>query len=524
MESFSNQSNSSQSLPLPLPLPLPPTPLAQQPPLPFLSSDTISVSQQQQSSASSIVSHQVNNTISSLFHSFATPVPPQTSTFSSALTPSQTNHLSYHFSQLSRYQPSHKPVVAPKNTAPAKDANNGKGFGPAANTRLQSRKLLEQQKLKREEERWQPFEEESLMDQNSLPNDLLELCLVRLPWRCLVRLRLVCKRWRALLLSPSFLQLRALSGYHEPWLFIFKPESRDSEAAILAYDPVYKKSQFIRAPILAGRNHYSLVVGGGLIYLVGGCCSSSSALVYNPVTNTWKEMPPMHHARDMPAVGVIEEKGEKGTKRTKLIVAGGKGLSRRSLCSAEIYDPQTNRWSYIMSLPSSFREVRFGTVHNGKLLVYSRRLNLINEVASYDVEKGMWSRLPMTHNSTAPPRYHHFHLVSCGGKLFKVEDGPHMKEETSISVWRLEESKMEWVEVAPIPPLEKGTWLWYIGCVAGKDNQCMIYLYELAAARMIVLVVVRGAQREENEERVQALEESARDMLLVGGYFDGECI
>ncbi|BBN18694.1 hypothetical protein MPTK1_8g04650 [Marchantia polymorpha subsp. ruderalis] len=479
MESFSNQSNSSQSLPLPLPLPLPPTPLAQQPPLPFLSSDTISVSQQQQSSASSIVSHQVNNTISSLFHSFATPVPPQTSTFSSALTPSQTNHLSYHFSQLSRYQPSHKPVVAPKNTAPAKDANNGKGFGPAANTRLQSRKLLEQQKLKREEERWQPFEEESLMDQNSLPNDLLELCLVRLPWRCLVRLRLVCKRWRALLLSPSFLQLRALSGYHEPWLFIFKPESRDSEAAILAYDPVYKKSQFIRAPILAGRNHYSLVVGGGLIYLVGGCCSSSSALVYNPVTNTWKEMPPMHHARDMPAVGVIEEKGEKGTKRTKLIVAGGKGLSRRSLCSAEIYDPQTNRWSYIMSLPSSFREVRFGTVHNGKLLVYSRRLNLINEVASYDVEKGMWSRLPMTHNSTAPPRYHHFHLVSCGGKLFKVEDGPHMKEETSISVWRLEESKMEWVEVAPIPPLEKGTWLWYIGCVAGKDNQCMIYLYEV---------------------------------------------
>lgn len=41
---------------------------------------------------------------------------------------------------------------------------------------------------------------------------------------------------------------------------------------------------------------------------------------------------------------------------------------------------------------------------------------------------------------------------------------------------------------------------------------------------MIVLVVVRGAQREENEERVQALEESARDMLLVCGCFDGECI
>lgn len=76
-------------------------------------------------------------------------------------------------------------------------------------------------------------------------------------------------------------------------------------------------------------------------------------------------------------------------------------------------------------------------------------------------------------------RYHHFHLVSCGGKLFKVEDGPHMKEETSISVWRLEQSKMEWFEVAPIPPLEKGTWLWYIGCVAGKDNQCMIYMYEV---------------------------------------------
>ena len=45
-----------------------------------------------------------------------------------------------------------------------------------------------------------------------LPDDILELCFMRLPLTSLMNTRLVCKKWRSLTTPPRFMQMRR-EGY-----------------------------------------------------------------------------------------------------------------------------------------------------------------------------------------------------------------------------------------------------------------------------------------------------------------------
>ncbi|PKI55097.1 hypothetical protein CRG98_024388, partial [Punica granatum] len=54
-----------------------------------------------------------------------------------------------------------------------------------------------------------------------LPDDILEMCLVRLPLTSLMNARLVCKKWRNLTSTPRFMQMRKEGLYQSPWLFLF---------------------------------------------------------------------------------------------------------------------------------------------------------------------------------------------------------------------------------------------------------------------------------------------------------------
>jgi hypothetical protein len=97
-----------------------------------------------------------------------------------------------------------------------------------------------------------------------------------------------------------------------------------------------------------------VVAAGGLIYVIGGCHEinrpQATVLVYNPLTNIWKEASPMLHPRSKPAAGVFrytfksknlyehEEQGwlhhHFGEGTQKIIVAGGEGGICEQLQSA----------------------------------------------------------------------------------------------------------------------------------------------------------------------------------------------
>lgn len=154
-----------------------------------------------------------------------------------------------------------------------------------------------------------------------LPDDILELCLVRLPVTSLMNARLVCKKWRNLTKSPRFMQMRREGLFQSPWMFLFGAVkdgycSGEIHALDVSLDVWHK----IDAQILKGRFLFSVTSIGEDIYIVGGCSSLTSfgrvdkssfkthkdVLVFSPLTKLWRKAAPMKYSRSSPILGISQ--------------------------------------------------------------------------------------------------------------------------------------------------------------------------------------------------------------------------
>ncbi|XP_071698105.1 F-box/kelch-repeat protein At5g42350-like [Rutidosis leptorrhynchoides] len=151
-----------------------------------------------------------------------------------------------------------------------------------------------------------------------LPDDILEMCLMRLPLTSLMNSRLVCKRWRALTTTARFMQMRRDGSYPSPWLFLFGT-AKDSffSGDIHAFDVSFNKWHKIEAEILKGRFSFSVTSVYDNIFIVGGRSSlgkmdrhssktHKGVLVLSPSTKSWHKVASMKYARSKPVVGVYE--------------------------------------------------------------------------------------------------------------------------------------------------------------------------------------------------------------------------
>lgn len=154
-----------------------------------------------------------------------------------------------------------------------------------------------------------------------LPDDILEMCLVRLPLTSLMTARLVCKKWRCLTTTSRFLQMRR-EGYHQnPWLFLFGAVKEGyCSGEIHALDVSLDQWHTIDADILKGRFMFSVASILDDIYIVGGCSSLTNfgkvdrssfkthkgVMMFSPLTKSWRKVASMKYARSMPVLGVSE--------------------------------------------------------------------------------------------------------------------------------------------------------------------------------------------------------------------------
>ncbi|XP_078151266.1 F-box/kelch-repeat protein At5g42350-like [Carex rostrata] len=155
----------------------------------------------------------------------------------------------------------------------------------------------------------------------SVPDDVLELILVKLPLSSLMAARCVCKKWRDLTTSWQFIQLRSNCQYSTPWLFllgVMRDESHSGD--IHALDMSSDKWHHIKSDRLQGRFLYSTVGVGSDLYIVGGCSTApnctpnsplslktnKSVLVFSPLTGLWRKAASMRVARSRPIVGAFE--------------------------------------------------------------------------------------------------------------------------------------------------------------------------------------------------------------------------
>lgn len=154
-----------------------------------------------------------------------------------------------------------------------------------------------------------------------LPDDILEMCLVRLPLTCLMNARLVCRKWRHLTTTPRFLEMRREGSYLNPWLFLFGAvKDGYCSGEIHALDVSQDQWHRIGADILRGRFMFSVASIQDDVYIVGGCSSLTNfgrvdrssfkthkgVLVFSPLTKSWRKVASMRYARSMPILGISE--------------------------------------------------------------------------------------------------------------------------------------------------------------------------------------------------------------------------
>eukprot|EP00268_Persea_americana_P013451 TRINITY_DN1590_c0_g1_i1.p1 TRINITY_DN1590_c0_g1~~TRINITY_DN1590_c0_g1_i1.p1 ORF type:complete len:438 (-),score=75.79 TRINITY_DN1590_c0_g1_i1:2214-3527(-) len=196
-----------------------------------------------------------------------------------------------------------------------------------------------------------------------LPDDLAIACLIRVPRVEHRKLRLVCKRWYRLLSGNFFYSLRKSLGMAEEWVYVIKRD-RDGKISWHAFDPIYQIWQ--QLPPVPGEYSEALgfgcaVLSGCHLYLFGGKDpnrgSMRRVIFYSARTNKWHRAPDMLRKRHFFGSCVINN---------CLYVAGGEceGI-QRTLRSAEVYDPNKNRWTFVADMSTAM--VPFiGVVYDGK--------------------------------------------------------------------------------------------------------------------------------------------------------------
>ncbi|KAL6511130.1 hypothetical protein OROGR_022254 [Orobanche gracilis] len=271
-----------------------------------------------------------------------------------------------------------------------------------------------------------------------LPDDLAIACLIRVPRVEHNKLRLVCKRWFKLLAGNFFYSLRKSLGMAEEWVYVIKRD-RDGRISWHAFDPTYH----IWQPLPPVPVEYNSTLGFGCavlsgchLYLFGGKDplkgSMRRVIFYSARTNKWHRAPDMLRKRHFFGSCVINN---------CLYVAGGEceGI-QRTLRSAEVYDPNRNRWSFIADMSTAM--VPFiGVVYDGKWFL--KGLGAHREVLSesYRPASNSWS--PINDGMVSGWRNP---SISTNGKLYALDcrDGCKLRvyDENTDSWSRFIDSKV----------------------------------------------------------------------------------
>ncbi|CAI5983350.1 unnamed protein product [Closterium sp. NIES-65] len=185
-----------------------------------------------------------------------------------------------------------------------------------------------------------------------LPDDVAELCLIRLPRAFLQQCRQVNRAWKEFLDSPRCLRLRTAANRLEPWLFVraVGQPRKHFEWHAFAESAGWQKIPYPRG---TGQWEASGVGCVGLdrcLYMIGGTGSDRK----NPLGDTFRYDP--RTARWTQLANLITPRRFFGSWATqgKIIVAGGNASELEEIQSAEMYQPETDTWQSIPPLPLAF--------------------------------------------------------------------------------------------------------------------------------------------------------------------------
>ncbi|OMO62640.1 Kelch repeat type 1 [Corchorus olitorius] len=230
-----------------------------------------------------------------------------------------------------------------------------------------------------------------------LPDDLALRCLAKLSHGYHGLLEAVSKRWRDLVRSHEYANYKAKQGWSGDWLFVVTERANNQW---IAYDP--EADNWHSLPKVPteheGLQHFgfSCVCVGNRLLVIGGSYGprdtayprqtpviTNNLLQFDPFKKQWTRLTSMHTPRSHFACCVMSG---------KVYVAGGRNQSStRGLSLAEVYDPISDRWEELPSMPNPQMDC-LGISYKGKFHVLSDQVGLAEQNPSeiFDPLKQKW--------------------------------------------------------------------------------------------------------------------------------------
>lgn len=178
-----------------------------------------------------------------------------------------------------------------------------------------------------------------------LPDDLALMCLAKISHGYHGLLECVSRKWRRMVRSMDYANLKAKKGWSGDWLFACKHLGRQS--TWIAYDPdadrwhplpafPMGKYDSVTACSCVSVCKRFLVIGGCYSKSMRGNLGAKNVVMFNPFKQQWKIVSRMRRGRANFACAVICD---------KVYVAGGINSSATGgISDAEVYDPHLDRY------------------------------------------------------------------------------------------------------------------------------------------------------------------------------------
>ena len=271
------------------------------------------------------------------------------------------------------------------------------------------------------------------------------------------------------------------------------------------YDPV-KNTWAAVAPMSTVRVYAGAGVVDGKLYALGGYDPVKGNLnafdtveVYDPATDTWAAVAPMPTARGMLAAGVVD---------SKLYAVGGAVMNNGGwtvLANVEVYDPATNTWAAVASMPTARKSLASAVV-GGKLYALGGSSfgccpdNALATVEMYDTATNTWT-------TVAPMPTARYGLVAevVGGKLYAAGGYHSVPVDNAIDTVEVyNPAANKWAAVTPMPTARYGLVAGVLGgklyaaggscCTQDDENPLdVLEVLEVPGPRSLKTAVVIGA-------------------------------
>jgi N-acetylneuraminic acid mutarotase len=181
----------------------------------------------------------------------------------------------------------------------------------------------------------------------------------------------------------------------------------NAQQTVYEFDAV-RNSWATRAPLLIGRGAHAAAAVGGRIYVVGGSLGStlSAAEVYEPETDRWSRIPDMPTAREH--LAAVEFGGRLWT------LGGRSSFVGPQYASVEIYDPASATWAAGPPLPTGRGGLAAATIGD-RVFVFGGEapFRIFSATEMYEAAGNRWiAKAPM------PTPRHGIGAAMVGGRIW----------------------------------------------------------------------------------------------------------